>query len=45
MSEDEQDIEVTKKAGLSIVMVSVVAVVALLAGFAGGTFAGPVAKV
>lgn len=42
MSEDEQDIEVTKKAGLSIVMVSVVAVVALLAGFAGGTFAGPV---
>ena len=41
MSEDEQDIEVTKKAGLSTVMVSVIAVVALLAGFAGGTFAGP----
>ena len=42
MSEDEKDVEVTEKAGLSKAMVSIIAVVALLAGFAGGTFAGPV---
>ncbi len=41
MSEDERDVEVTEKAGLSKAMVSIIAVVALLAGFAGGTFTGP----